>query len=300
MLVSVSRICHPACMGKKRGILLAALFVALLGGVVWMLSPPAEPLCQGKPLSAWLNEYKGHPGLTNQAAFVAFRELGTNAIPALLKIIESGDSPFQRMMSELNRKQSLVHFPVRERPYPRWAASAALYAMGANARPAFPALTNLLFHTNTLFLSAVPLAGMGSEGLPLLLAALTNQNASIRESAATGLSWERSDLSIVVPALIASLSDQDRSVHLTAVSALGLLHAESGLAVPALMKDFPGNDPELRLVVVLAIERFETNAAAAVPMLLEALSDNDQLVRTHAASAIKRIDPAAAAKAGVK
>src|SRR5713226_1707084 len=186
MLVSVSRICHPACMGKKRGILLAALFVALLGGVVWMLSPPAEPLCQGKPLSAWLNEYKGHPGLTNQAAFVAFRELGTNAIPALLKIIESGDSPFQRMMSELNRKQSLVHFPVRERPYPRWAASAALYAMGANARPAFPALTNLLFHANSLFKSAAPanaLAGMGSSGLPPLLAALTNQNAVIRYSA---------------------------------------------------------------------------------------------------------------------
>src|SRR5712692_12000430 len=114
MLVSVSRACHPARMGKKRGFLLAVLFVALAGCLVWMLSRPAEPVYQGKPLSAWINEYNGRPGDTNQAALVAIREMGTNAIPALLKIIKADDPPFQRMMSELNRKQSLVHFPVRE------------------------------------------------------------------------------------------------------------------------------------------------------------------------------------------
>src|SRR5713226_3480304 len=151
MLVSISRICHPAGMGKKRGILLAVLFVALLGGMVWILSPPAEPAYQGKPLSAWLNEYNGMPGDINQTALVAIREMGTNAIPALLKIIKADDPPFQRMMSELNRKQSMVHFPVREPWQRRWAASFALYAMGANAKPAFAALTNLLFHANSPF-----------------------------------------------------------------------------------------------------------------------------------------------------
>ena len=94
MLVSVSSICHPAGMGKKRGLLLAVLFVALLGGMVWMLSAPTEPVYQGKPLTAWLNEYNGFSGDTNQAAYVAFREMGTNAIPALLRVIQSYDSPF--------------------------------------------------------------------------------------------------------------------------------------------------------------------------------------------------------------
>src|SRR5712692_3461380 len=189
-------------MGKKRGFLLAVLAVALLGGLVWMLSRPAEPAYQGKPLSAWINEYNGRPGDTNQAALVAIREMGTNAIPALLKIIKSDDPPFQRMMSELNRKQSMVHFPVREPWQRRWAASFALYAMGTSAKSAFAALTNLLFHPNARFNSSAPaiaLAGMGSEGLPPLLAAITNQNAGIRVSAANGLGWERSDLNIVVP-----------------------------------------------------------------------------------------------------
>src|SRR5713101_1991795 len=153
MLAHVSRPCHPARMGKKRGILLAVLFVALLGGLVWTLSRPAEPAYQGKPLSAWLNEIdvNVYPGDTNQAAFVAFSEMGTNAIPALLKIIESDDPPVQRLILELNRVQSLVYFPLvekwhqrlSEKSHHRWAASSALYAMGANAKPAFPALTNL-------------------------------------------------------------------------------------------------------------------------------------------------------------
>ncbi len=301
MLAAVWRICHPAGMGKKRGLLLlAVLFAALAGGLVWMLWHPAEPTYQGKPLSAWLNECNSWPEDTNAAAFVAFREMGTNAIPALLKIIESGDPPFERMVDKLNRMQSLVDFPVRGAWRQRSSASFALYAMGAKAKPAFPTLTNLLFEHTTSFLSAVPLAGMGSEGLPPLIAALTNQNASIRLSTALGLRWERSDLNIVVPALIARLNDQAGGVHHTALLALGQLHAEPGLAVPALMNDFPGNDPLRRRLILMALRQFGTNANAAVPMVLEALSDSDQTVRSQAASALKRIDPAAAAKAGVK
>jgi HEAT repeat protein len=289
-------------MGKKRGILLAVLFVALLGGLVWVLSRPAEPIYQGKPLSAWLKEIDvdAYPVDTNQAAFVAFREMGTNAIPALLKIIQSGDPRFQRMILKLNRMQSLVQFPLLDESRQREAAFFALYAMGAQAKPAFPALTNRLVHSDTYAFSAIALAGMGSEALPPLFAALTNQDEFIRRSAANGLSWEQSDLNLVVPALIARLNDPDRSVHLTAVESLGKLHAEPGLAVPALMKDYPGNDRQLRIQIFIAIRQFQTNASAAAPMLLEALSDSDEAVRTFAASALKQIDPAAAAKAGVK
>jgi len=311
-------------MGKKRGLLLAVLFVALLGGLVWVLSRPTEPIYQGKPLGAWLNEFNGVPEDTNQAAFVAFSQMGSNAIPALLRIIQSDDSPLQRMILKLNRMQSLVPFPVRNTWPQKLAASFALYAAGVKAKPALPLLTSLLFGTNTLvsivipiawkgsdegrffqarcpaFLSALPLAGMGSEGLPPLIAALTNQNEFIRLSAAFGLAWERSDLNIIVPALIGRLSDQEWVVHTTAVTVLGHLHAEQGLAVPALIKDFPGNDPLLRSSIMWALGRFETNARAAVPMLLEALSDTDPTVRGDAAITLKQIDPEAAAKAGVK
>src|SRR2546425_3212683 len=177
-------------MGKNRGILLAVLFVALLGGVFWMLSRPPEPVYQGKPLSAWLKDlYPAWNEDTNHPAFVAFRKMGSNAIPALLQIIQSGDPPFQRLILELNRRQSLVEFPLRETWHQRWATSCAFYAMGANAKPVLPTLTNLLFHANTLSVAGIPLAGTGSEGVPPLIAALTNQNGCIRHLAATALAW---------------------------------------------------------------------------------------------------------------
>ncbi len=44
-------------MGKKRGIQLAVLVVALLGGLVWLVLRPREPVYQGQPLSAWLEQY---------------------------------------------------------------------------------------------------------------------------------------------------------------------------------------------------------------------------------------------------
>jgi HEAT repeat protein len=279
------------------------IVVLLMGGLIWILSHPTEPLYQGKPLNAWLTNLYYWGGGTNNPAYAAVREMGTNAIPALLQIIQSGDPPFHALRSELNRIQSLVHLPVRDPRPERRAASYALYAMGANAKPAFPVLTNLLFHTNSLHEGVVPaiaLAGMGSEGLPPLLAALTNQNALLRELTASGLGWARSDMNIVVPALIGRLKDQDPDVHNAAVVALGRLHAEPDLAVPALIKDFPANDPFLGGQILWALGRFETNASAAVPMLIEALSDNDWKVRHQAASALKQIDPAAAAKAGVK
>jgi HEAT repeat protein len=296
-------------MGKKRGILLAVLLLALLGGLIWILSRLTEPAYQGKRLSAWLNEFRanGVPGDSNQAAYVAFREMGTKAIPWLLRIIRSDDPPFQRMTSELNRMQSLVHFPVREASKLRWAATFALYAMGTNAESALPALTNLLFRTNAAnyllrLHSAISLAGMGTAGLPPLLAALTNQNSSIRAAAAEALRWERSDVNLVIPALVARLNhenDQEMHVHLRILDTLGRLHAEPGLAVPALMKDFSGNDPWLRSQILWTIGQFGTNAKAAVPMLVEALSDEDQAVRDQAVLALRKIDPAAA-KAGVK
>src|SRR2546428_3295656 len=134
MLVSVSRICHPAGMGKKRGLLLAVLFVAPLCGLVWMLSRPAEPAYQGKPLSAWLEQYseryvewppgsgslytlsawqKQHRGSYTTVpdpnsperleAATAIRQIGTNGLPLLLRLISTRDSPLT--------KQLLAHLP---------------------------------------------------------------------------------------------------------------------------------------------------------------------------------------------
>jgi HEAT repeat protein len=250
-------------------------------------------------LSAWLKDMENWSDGKDKAASVAFREMGTNAIPALLNIFRSGSSPIEKMISRINRKQSLVDFPIGPSAPQSLAASRALYAMGANARSALPALTNLLFHTNAL-MGTIALAGIGSEAVPTLLMALTNQDSRIRLAAASGLGWIRSDFDIVVPALIARFHDSNSMVHHSAVSSLGQLHSEPELAVPALMSDLSSPDVLLRSAALISLSRFKDKAKPSVPMIENALKDNDQTVQKIAAVALKRIDPEAASKAGVK
>src|ERR1700722_4378595 len=94
-------------MGKKRRILFSALLVMLLGGFAWWLLLPSEPSYQGKPLSAWLQEYRvdrmGSPD-----ADEAVRHIGTNAIPALLQMLRASDSPLKTKCIELFDQQYFI------------------------------------------------------------------------------------------------------------------------------------------------------------------------------------------------
>jgi len=289
-------------MRKKRDVLLLVLLVGALGTVVWLVrsSREPEPAYQGKPLSAWLKDMEHWSGDTNDAAFVAFGQMGTNAIPALLKVIQSGGPPIQKMILKFNRRQSLVHLPFGRPQDQTSAAFMALYAMGTNATPALPVLTDLLLHRNAPIYSAVALAGIGSEAIPVLLTALTNQNHRIRDPTALGLGWARSDFDVVVPALIARLRDGDSNVHFNAVVSLGQLHARPELVVPALMNDFSSPDTLLRRLILSSLGQFGGKAKQSVPMIIGALKDSDGEVRESAGSALEQIDPEAAIKAGVK
>jgi len=276
---------------KTRVIVLSVFAIAFVVGVIaWRALFSHEPTYKNKRLSAWLRDMEQWDGDTNRPAFVAFREMGTNAIPRLLRMIQSGGSPIQEAIYKFNLKQSFVRLPYHEQSM---AACWALYAMGQEARPALPVLTNLLFQTNTncLIISATVLAGIGSEALPSLLAALTNQNDRIRRSAALGLGSEREGFRLVVPALIERLTDKSRSVHLNAVVALGELHAEPMLSVPALTNDFRGNDTVLKRQILISLSSFETNAVQALPLVRAALNDSDEDVRASAQSALSRIAP---------
>jgi hypothetical protein len=285
---------------KRRRIFFFMLIAAGLGGFAWLVLKPREPVYRGRPLSSWLKDFEGWNFDTNLPACAAFREMGTNALPALLNILQSAPKPsrWQRVFDTLNNKQSFIKFPDGDPWAQTDAAAFALYSMGPAAKPALPVLTNLLVQTNRPILSALAVAGVGPEGVPPLLAALTNQSVIVRYSAAWSLGWEHSGPEIVVPALIQGLSDKAQAVRVTAARSLGQIHAQPELAVPALMQSFPGNDPILRRSIASALGQFGGHAKAAVPMLLQSLNDTN--IQDAVKKALQEIDPAAAAKAGVK
>jgi len=83
---------HTAAVRKRVRIAVAVLVVFLMGTVGWCLlpSPEREPIYQGRGLRAWLWEYYNGGnlvGVTN-----AVREMGTNAIPTLLRMLRKRDS----------------------------------------------------------------------------------------------------------------------------------------------------------------------------------------------------------------
>ena len=289
-------------MAKKRATLLAIILIGSVATLIWVTRSPNEPTYQNRPLHSWLKDLEMWDANTNDKATarLAFQEMGTNAIPILVKIIESGGPPIQRAILKVNRRQSLVKLPFGRPWNQTMAATWALYAMGTNAKPALPALTNLLLHTNQLIPSAIVLAGIGSDAIPILLAALTNQDWRVRHAVASGLGMARSDPDVIVPALIARLQDTQRVVQYAAAGSLGELHARAELVVPALTNSFPSADSLLRCSILVSLQQFGSQATPAIPTIVSALKDENADVRESAAWAFKQIDPDGATKAGVQ
>src|SRR5260221_14107658 len=81
---------------KKLRIALAFLVVALLGSLLWQIlrHREAEPVYQGRPLSFWLaNAAEPIIDIENPKPTLhqAMRSMGTNSIPALLRMRRAND-----------------------------------------------------------------------------------------------------------------------------------------------------------------------------------------------------------------
>jgi HEAT repeat protein len=243
---------------------------------------------------------EGWDGDTNNGAFVAFRGMGTNAIPPLIDILQSGGPRLQKMISDINRGQTAFRLPFGTPWHRTLAAAWALYAMGTNARPALPALTNLLFHSNNTISSSTALAGLGPDGISSLITALTHKDFRIRFAAASGLGWARSDVNQASAALAERLQDTAATVRYGAVVSLGQLRAQPDIVVPILTNNFSHGDFLLRSLIMVSLAEFGNDARAAIPTLVSALKDPDETVRANARTALERIDPKIAAESSGK
>jgi hypothetical protein len=270
----------------KRKYILAALVIVVIGGALWIMLRPREPVYQGKSLTAWLEQdvvnyliayQQPLPGSEAEAAKrnrareeaeVAIRHIGTNALPYLLKMVAVKDSALKEKLITLLSKQSLVSIPFRDARECHYMAVCGFAALRSEATPAVPSLIDLLHSpaTNRIMVNvpndaAVCLAMIGETSVPYLLPLLTNGDPDVRFYASSAA---RS----IVPRLTYLVSSDNNETNRCRM--IGEL-AEIGWPDPDMWK-----------------------------ALTNALSDKSFLVRNAATNALKRIDPAAAGKAGVK
>jgi HEAT repeat protein len=124
-----------------------------------------------------------------------------------------------------------------------------------------------------------------------LLAAMKDPSGSVRARAVT-LLGEFGPTASEVPALIEAMKDQEKEVRRPTAIALSMIGPEAKEAVPVLIKALKDPDEEIRLSTAKALGKIGPAAKLAVPALIEALSDPNNYVRDYAAGALGDIGPA--------
>jgi HEAT repeat protein len=260
--------------------------IAILAVMNWRLLHPHEPTYEGKPLSAWLDYYysngvayphpEGWEAAKARAEF-AIRKMGTNSLPALIKMISAREYALKQTSLEQARMETPGHLPIDRDNNRHWRAVYAFEVLGSNAAPAVPALIQLL----------------------------NDRDPDVRSAVAVACGWVGPSAQDAVPALVNRyLSDASDEVGLYSAQSLGWIQPEPEQVLPALVKNLEKGGGRRWLTydeTFLVLGKLGPKAQAAVPTLLKIVNDqNDPTFRTSAARALKKIDPAAAAKAGVE
>ena len=175
------------------------------------------PACQAQPLpisqqtnglglTAWLQERRVGP---SQEAENATRQIGTNALPTLLKMVIEANSPDQEALLGLARRQSELAFDFYDADEDHNLAPLGFFVLGPTGKGAVTALTNLV----------------------------TDPNPIVRRTAIACLGSIGPAAQDAVPALIPAITDfLQPQVQATAKFALGAIHAQAAIAVPAMTR----------------------------------------------------------------
>ena len=292
------------CVKGQTSAYLSAGGLGLAGLAIYFLFP-GEPVYHGKRLHAWVADLHPRVGeAKQQEAELALRAIGTNAVPYLLELLEHREPPLLRELRGFSQRTKTFLRMDSDFELPWVAAmerdlqlSAAFAALGPSARPAFPALTNLLLRPETASVSASALARIGPEAFGPLTRALESPLAEVRAAAAGALGTMPGDLATIIPALQKALTDSDKFVRINAVISLGLIAETKPEAVlDDLIRGLRDSSPSVKIFAADFLARLGGDARCAVPELVNMAEGLDRLASGKAVSALKQIDPETAAK----
>jgi hypothetical protein len=219
----------------KRRKLIALVLLAVVGGVIAYFLPRRsdEPEYKGRRLSEWLETYQNNLGDElgrHVEAQVAIQNIGTNALPCLLKWID-----YEPPRWRVTIRKILPTFILNRRPVNRWldgeasrravAATDAFLLLGTNAASAVPELHALMKNNGRPGSSDRAIYALGCVGdlaLPSLKAGLADPNQLNRLSIVYNYRYmaDKYGTNNYLPVLIDALKHEDISVRKTATNAL--------------------------------------------------------------------------------
>jgi hypothetical protein len=279
---------------KRIKIALVAGVFALVGIIAWqlLLPLPRDPdlVYEGKPLSSWLNaawswiplgDYPERTWLPpaypfglapdQQMAVNTVRQVGTNALPTLFRMLRAKDSALRLKLLTWVDWQRLIKIDPKSAANQNLAARFAFEVLGGTAQTAVPTLIEIADGNISPTSRACAIESLGFIG------------PSAREA---------------IPALLGWTTNADLGVRYRAILSLGRIHSEADRVVPVLIEGLRGQGP-VRWSAAWALGEFGGDAKMAVPALVELRNTSDSVLRGCVNNALKAIDPEAATKAGI-
>lgn len=283
-------------------------FLGFLG--VWVIVSvfkPSQALCQqepiydGKTTSGWVTQLESRPGEERVQASEAIRQLGSNALPSLLREL--------RGMVAIYATNPAIFYPgpTNELNLRAICLEQAFRSLGENARPAAPELA-MLFNQGSLcdFVGTMLLAADRKLAETTFVQALTNKSIEVRSDALADLvpGPGKPNASVELAGLINCLNDETpRTDRMPGMSMAVMLRVRAARAlgrdgvldpqrtVSALIERLQREkEPVVRTAIFYSFGRLGTNAKSALPALRQATNDPDHYVAEEAIKSLKAIE----------
>jgi hypothetical protein len=286
-------------MWKRSSLLLLIPCLAIVIGLLTLPSREHEPQYKGQPLSHWV--LLSQRAVQFDEADKAISEIGTNALPLLIKWIRYEPPPWRGKLANatLPMIQRLVQqFVPTKREVLASASRYAFRRLGTNATASIPELTRLMRNTSapqTAVRAMGALSEIGTNGLAPLISAIQDPKYPLRSWAVVTIAFmpaTPTSATITAPVLIQCLSDTtDPRIPPLAAMGLGKNTSAPLLAIPALTRGLAaaGTGEELLCAIIQSLGLFGSQATNALPALTNALMDSSFMVRFAATNAIEKI-----------
>jgi HEAT repeat protein len=284
---TLPRAAHSRLMRRRYVIALVLLIMA--AGIAFVLGSIAEPSYQGKRLSGWLRDLRNPSPLVQCRAQEALRQIGTNAMPVLRRMLHAEDSSVRTNLVNLLQRQTLIKLSFANARERRIRAAFACVILGPKARAAIDDL--LEFSLDDSFCSNLAESALGSMGEgavgPLCLTLTdTNLNYTLRRVAVGALVSIGPQARAATSVLTNCLADNFSVIRANAARALGRIGDPSPDVVRALVALLGDPDLDVRVCAEVAVTEFGN---AAVPILRILCKDPDPSICQGAAKALEEI-----------
>jgi HEAT repeat protein len=273
---------------KRRRIL---LMITLLSSVVILMLGISrrEPAADGRSVTHWLENLEDYDSDEPNAAAIALRKIGTNALPWMVQEMKREKSKTRRWIESQIKRQSLVKFRFADEDAHRNHAATAFEILGDVAAPAIPELIRLLEaeHADPWVQQALVYIGPASIGP--LTNALTSSNADLRQHAADTLEEFGPAAASATPALLRCLDDPEILARTAAIDALGSIHSHPEEVIPALTGLLRDPNKYVRRDAAIALGCYCEVAEVAIDELLKLVVEDETEVGGWAIRALGRI-----------